>query len=114
MLHPAQAEEVVGELLDFLPSAFYDDHFQAVSMVEMDVGHGQHFSMVMMLGSDQVFGEFRLMVVIDQRQSSDDDPVLGHVRRYRMLTDQIADGLRAAAVSLARDRAKSQFESALT
>ena len=86
MFHPAQAEEVVGELLNFLPSSLQNDHFQIISMAEMDGGDGQHFSMVMMLGIDQGFREFRLMVVIDQRQSSNDDPVLGHVRRYRMLT----------------------------
>ena len=54
MLHAAQSEDLVGQLLNLGPSALDYDDFQTVMGIEMNVRRGKDFSVIVVLSLDQL------------------------------------------------------------
>ena len=95
---------MVGEFLKFGDGAFYDNHFEAVMMVKVDVRRGDRLQYMTVLEFEQLSRQVGGMVVIHKKDSRDG---LG-LRFFKLflrqpLTDKITHGLRAIGVPLLFD-----------
>jgi hypothetical protein len=66
VLNAAQAQQFIRKSLHVAPSAFENNHLQAVAMIEMDVGRHQDFAVVVMLGLDKAL--IQLQVTADKNR----------------------------------------------
>ena len=98
------------KFLESLAAALHDDDFEAVVVIEVDVGGGENHSAGGVLGIGQLLREIRSAVIVDQRQGADDRLVRVDVVGKKRLADEIADGLGAVFVAASCDQAVKFFE----
>lgn len=67
VMHTAQAQNVVSQLLQVATVTLHDDHFQTVVMVQMDMGRGEHLVVRVVLNLDEFVGEIGAVMIVDHR-----------------------------------------------
>src|SRR5271156_5665651 len=104
MFHPAQTEDLIGDLPEFGTSSFHDHYLQTVVVIQVDVGGGQYLRVGLVLNLGQAIAQVWTMVVVNHGESGGDDFVLVTFFGYQMLANQIAHRLGAVLVAPLDDR----------
>ena len=78
MFNPPQAQYPVRQAPDLPAAALQDDHFEAMVVVQVDMGGCKDLACGRMLGFNQLGGKIRLVVVVNHGQCSDNHLVLIH------------------------------------
>src|SRR5208337_266068 len=103
MFNSPQAQDAISQALNLPTSAFQDDHFEAMVVIQMHVRGRQNLACRLMLGLNQLGGEIRLVVVVNHGQRSHDHLVLLDRLFYQILANKVPYGLRPVLISPAVD-----------
>jgi hypothetical protein len=108
--HAAQGEDAVGDCLQFSALALHDDDFEAVVMVEVDVGRGEDHGSGAVLNVGELLGEIGDVVVVDQGEGAYDGLIRIDVFFEKGAADEVADGLGTVLVTAFGDKAIELLE----
>jgi len=92
MLDAPQTQQLITEPPDLSAPPLHDDDFQAIAVVQVHVGGGEHLRRGVMLGVDKFFGEPGPVMIVHHRQSAHDDLVFVHRLLYQVLANEVANG----------------------
>lgn len=104
MFHASQAQKPVRKFPDLRAAAFEDDHLQTIMMIRVHVRCRQDLPLIVVLCADKLFGKLGLVVMVDQRDGSENDLVCGDLFFDEVIPHQVPDCLRAVAVTLLLDK----------
>ncbi len=71
MLHAPRADEAVRNLFDLAASAFYDQHFEAVVRIEMDMKRGNNLMERAVLHVIKSVVKLPRMMIVNERDGAD-------------------------------------------
>jgi len=110
MFDAFKAEELIGKRFGLRAASFEDDDFQAVVMIEMHVRACQHLTLIIVLRGNQLLRQLRLMMIVDQRESGNDDLVGEDIFRDKVIAYDVANRLRPIAVAFLLDHSVKPFQ----
>jgi hypothetical protein len=82
VFHSAQAQYSIGQVSYRAAAASHNNHFQAVVMVQMNVRRGEDLAARVVLCLHQLLRQIRAMMIVNDRQGSDDLSVLLDLHRH--------------------------------
>jgi hypothetical protein len=103
VLDAARAKDLIPETLQIAAPALHNNHFQAVMVVQMHVRNRQHFASGAVLKIDQLFRQANPVMVVNQRQRSDHDPILVSLLADQVFPDEVTDRFGAVLIPFSAD-----------